>query len=165
MSACADRFVPHRTSLHTPDGSVELKPRRRFRGFPQRFSEQRRQVNTAHAWHSTFFVTILNAALSINPVSAHHIVLVILRCPMQKLRMDLAELHVETFAVTPSPDDDRGTVLARADTYSACVDEDTFLQTYGCWQTSLQTREGCSAYCDSPPPPWTQWCPEEDPTV
>ncbi len=82
---------------------------------------------------------------------------------MQKLRMDIAELHVETFSVIPSPDDGRGTVLAHQDTYSVCFGPETFLATYDCGPTSLQTQEWCSAFCEpGTGPGWSQWCPEEE---
>ncbi len=76
---------------------------------------------------------------------------------MQKLHLDLAELHVETFAVTPSPDDDRGTVLGRSD-YS--------YENITCSQPTVYPcgfdSQWCSGGCEHGPG-WTHGCPEEEP--
>jgi hypothetical protein len=80
---------------------------------------------------------------------------------MQKLQLDLAELHVETFTVTPSPDDGRGTVRAHWSYLdSECENITCYYETD---YPSFPRTEGCSAYCEpGTGPGWSQWCPEEE---
>lgn len=89
---------------------------------------------------------------------------------MRKLRLDLADLHVDSFPVVASRGDGRGTVLARNDTigddtcfnYSVCAYATCF-NTYQCESTVLVTV-GCTNYCEHGPG-WTQDCPDQEPPV
>jgi hypothetical protein len=76
---------------------------------------------------------------------------------MRKLRLDLTDLRVKTFAVIPSADDGRGTVLARsAYSYENITCRNT---EFDCRPPSLQTF-GCSEYCEHGPD-WSRDCPEQ----
>ena len=75
---------------------------------------------------------------------------------MQKIRLDLADLHIETFAATPSPKDGQGTVLARGYTDAPCWTDDPC--TSHCPALTLE----CSYNCEKNSPS-TGDCPEEEP--
>ena len=76
---------------------------------------------------------------------------------MRKLRLDLTDLRINTFTVTPNVGDGRGTVLARSEySYENITCRNT---EYDCRPPSLQTF-GCSEACEHGPG-WSLNCPEE----
>ncbi len=82
---------------------------------------------------------------------------------MQKIRLQLSDLHVETFAVIPGPEDGRGTVLARShyftDSPGMTGPCDCWTEDHTCGGSCPCESETCTCHYEG-----TRWCPEEDDT-